>query len=356
MKKIIKNILGGVVILGAVTSCSDDYIDPITPVAAGTDASAPVVTIKSPVSNIFLPAKLNSTDFTFSYSASDDIELGKVIATLDGNVISTDTSFLDYRNLSKDYVFKGLSLGNHLFKVEATDLTGKTTSKTFNFTVSKYNPLLASESLYVPFNSGNDFNDLVNLLSPSIVGAPSTATGKNGVAYKGGTDSYFSFPLSGLYSDKGISFTFWYKVNASPDRAGIITINDNTNDKDENRFQGLRLFREGNATSQRIKLNVGTNTGESWNDGGVINVDGSTWVHVGVTVSPTESKIYLNGVLQNTATYKQPFDFSTSTTLNIGSGAPSFTYWNHLSDLSVIDELRVYNTALTDAEVKATMQ
>jgi len=70
---------------------------------------------------------------------------------------------------------------------------------------------------------------------------------------------------------------------------------------------GLRLFREASASSQTIKMNVGTGGGESWNDGGNLPVDGN-WVHVGVTVSPTESKIYFNGVLQRTATYTT-FDF-----------------------------------------------
>ena len=35
------------------------------------------------------------------------------------------------------------------------------------------------------------------------------------------------------------------------------------------------------------------------------------------------------------------------------SGAPTFAYWNHLSDLSLMDELRIFNTALTQAEVQA---
>jgi hypothetical protein len=40
------------------------------------------------------------------------------------------------------------------------------------------------------------------------------------------------------------------------------------NNVPEDRTKGFRLFREGSATSQRIKLNVGTGAGESWNDGG----------------------------------------------------------------------------------------
>ncbi len=60
---------------------------------------------------------------------------------------------------------------------------------------------------------------------------------------------------------------------------------------------------------------------ESWNDGGSISATSGAWVHVAVTVSATESKIYFDGVLQRTAAYSA-FDFSTSTTLTIGSEHP----------------------------------
>ncbi len=60
----------------------------------------------------------------------------------------------------------------------------------------------------------------------------------------------------------------------------------------DDRFQGFRLFREGSPTEQRIKLNVGTGTGESWNDGDVIDVTAGEWVHVAMTISDTQNKIY----------------------------------------------------------------
>ena len=63
------------------------------------------------------------------------------------------------------------------------------------------------------------------------------------------------------YSSNGISFTFWYKVNTSPDRSGIITINDDADNSNDNRTGGLRLFREGSTSSQTIKLNVGLGAG-----------------------------------------------------------------------------------------------
>lgn len=216
---------------------------------------------------------------------------------------------------------------------------------------SNYKPL-DGEKLYSNFENTYYLNAVTGGPA-SKVGSPVLGDPKNGEhSYKGAADSYISYPLTGMYSTAGISFTFWYKVNATPDRAGIITINDNSNDSDDNRKQGLRIFREAVGAKQRIKLNVGIGSGESWNDGGDLTVDGS-WVHIAVTVSPTQSKIYFNGVLQRTSTYTTPFDFSTSSKIVVGSGAPSFAYWGHKSDLSLIDDLHVFNKELSQAEIAA---
>lgn len=211
------------------------------------------------------------------------------------------------------------------------------------------------EKLYVPFEN-TFFLNLFSGAPASKVGNSSLGSPKVGkYSYMGAADSYISYPVNGLYSDAGISFAFWYKVNAVPDRAGIITINDNTNDADENRNQGLRIFREGDATKQRIKLNLGISVGDSYNDGAELDANGN-WVYVVVTVAPTTSKIYFDGVLKNTATYSHTFDFSTSTKMVVGSGGPSFSYYNHKSDLSLIDELRVFNKVLSPADIQNLMQ
>lgn len=360
MKRVLNFIMAGIVLSLSFTACTKDYIDPISKVAPGTDASAPTVDIISPSADIQYPATTDAANFDFKFNVSDDIELSKVDATLDGTSLKSYSSFVDYRGMSGLYTYPNLGVGAHTFTVAATDLSGKTTTKTFAFNITKYNKILASETLYVPFNPGGDYKDLINFVSPTVAGAPSTtsATGGHiGAAYQGAADAYLSFPLSGLYSSDGISFSFWYKLNASPDRSGIIVINDNANNSDDNRTQGMRLFREGSATSQTLKINVGIGSGgESWNDGGALSGTNAPWVHVAVTVSPTESKIYFDGVLQRTATYTTGFDFSTSSTVTLGSGAPSFAYWGHLSDFSLYDEFRVFNKVLTPAEIQTLMQ
>lgn len=355
MKNILKIAFIGVLL--SLFSCRDGYIDSITKVAPGTDAAAPQIEIISPSGDVLIPFINTTTNFKFQFKVSDDIELSTIDILLDGTKLNTYNKFLDYRVFADTYTYNNLGLGNHVFTVNAKDLSGKTSTKSFTFNIDNKYTALYGEKLYMPFFAGGVYTDLLSGSNPTVVGSTSTVSGGyDGAAFQGATDSYLKLPLAGLYSSNGISFTFWYKLNVSPDRSGIITINDDADNSNDNRTGGLRLFREGSTSSQNIKLNVGLGTGgESWNDGGALAPNGN-WVHIGVTVSPTESKIYFNGVLQRTATYTTPFDFSPSTDLVIGSGAPSFTYWSHNSDLSLYDDLRIYDKALTEAEVKATVK
>ena len=126
-------------------------------------------------------------------------------------------------------------------------------------------------------------------------------------------------------------------------------------DAQNNRTKGFRLFREGNAEEQRIKLNVGTGDGESWNDGGVVDVTAGEWVHVAFTISETETVIYLNGEAVNTGTLASPIDWTGADLLSIMSGAPRFTGWGHLADTSYMDELTFFNKVLTEDEIESMM-
>src|SRR5690606_2535982 len=164
-------------------------------------------------------------------------------------------------------------------------------------------------------------------------------------AYLGAPDSHLTLPLDDDLVDE-FSVAFWYKPSGTPDRAGILVAGDDEVDRN----QGFRLFREGNADQQTIKLNVGTGAGESWNDGGAVPT--GEWVHVAFTVSSTETVIYFNGVAVNTGTLNGPIDWTGVEELNIGAGGPTFSYWDHLSDNSPMDELRMFDTALSQEDIQ----
>ncbi len=346
MKNILKYITGLFMLL-LIVSCNDG-IDPITKVDPGVDETAPIVKIVYPTEGTAIKVFEDVTSINIKIEVTDDIEIADIAILLDGTEIAGFNSFNDYRRALEEYTYDNLVDGDHILKVTATDIEGKTTSTEVNFSKQPpYSPLFDGEVLYMPFDG--DYRDLIGFKIADEVGTPGFAGGgyAGTNAYKGATDSYLTFPSDGIKSNE-FSAAFWYKVNASPDRAGIMVVGDDATDRN----QGFRLFREGSGTSQRIKLNVGIGTEESWNNGGVIDVTAAEWVHVAFTISQSETKIYFNGVEVNTATLAAPIDWTGVGPLTIGSGGETFSYWDHKSDISSFDELRIFNKALSQSDIQ----
>lgn len=347
MKKTIIKILGIFMIL-FVVSC-DEGIDPITEVDPGSDSGAPTVEIIYPTEGTEITGLELVVPVDISFRVEDDIEVNTIVVTLDGVQIASYNTFLDYRIVNEEFTYDSLTSGDHVLIVTGTDLAGNSTNATVNFSKAPpYEAIFPGEVFYMPFDG--TYTELLSITDAGEVGTPDFAgeafAGSN--AFRATEDSYLTFPIDDLMFGANMSGAFWYKVNATPDRSGILTVGDNADD----RLQGFRLFREGNSAEQRIKLNVGTGDGESWNDGGLIDVAAGEWVHVAFTISPTQTVIYLNGVAVNTGSPANAIDWTGCTEIHIGSGGPTFDYWNHLSDDSAMDELRLFNTTLSQAEVQ----
>jgi hypothetical protein len=215
------------------------------------------------------------------------------------------------------------------------------------------------EMFYLPFD-GDTKNKFTNA-EATIVGAPSFAgeSIRGADAYAGAVDSYLSFPTTGLTTAE-FSATFWYKVNAAPDRGGILVMGPEDLERPEYptvqnlRTNGFRFFREGNATNQTFKLNVGNGTADTWVDGGAaasLDPTSTGWVHMAFTIGNGKAIVYFDGEIVKEVDFTG-VDWTGCDLLSIGSGAPRFSEWGHLSDSSFIDELRLYNKALTQEEVQ----
>ncbi|MHC1776801.1 MAG: LamG-like jellyroll fold domain-containing protein [Lentimicrobium sp.] len=335
-------------------------LDPITSVAPGPDENTPVLTINYPTEGKVIRLDEEVGTITFELVASDDIELQSVVVQLDGVEIGRYTSFKDYRRAAIDLVYTQLVDGNHTLTSTVTDLTGKSATASVNFkkvTISVYVPLVG-EVFYMPFE--DEFLDVISETSATVVGTPDFTEGIQGTAYIGATGSYLTFPTTELIKTKNITAAFWMKVNADPTRAGILTMSpeDLENPGYPNiqnlRTSGFRFFREGGAASQQFKLNVGLGgTDESWNDGGNTDPTTGEWVHFAYTVSDTASAIYINGEMVRESKMLKPIDWTGCDVLTIMSGFPRFTGWDHFSDLSLLDELHIFNRVLTIEEIQA---
>lgn len=347
--KMSKYILLAAIMLGFF-ACNEG-IDPISKVDAGEDEQYPSISITYPKEDILIPFTEDQADVVdFQFEVSDDIELGSITLYLDGEELSTYDTFTDYRRYVGSYEYESLPVGEHTVKVASTDLTGKNAEKSFTFEVSnKYKAKYDGEIFYMAFEA-NLYMELITETDATVIGEPGFAEGKSGDAYAGAEGAYLSFPVEMLDNDtSAFSATMWYKLDASPDRATIISISP----EGEDRTKGIRFFREGSATEQRFKLNVGTGEAEQWNDGGTLAPTGE-WVHLAFTISPTATVIYINGE-EALSTANAGIDWTGLTTMSIGSGLPNFAYWGHGSDDSLIDDLRIYDKAISQEEVKAVM-
>ncbi len=341
--------LGLLLTIFLLASCDYDNIDPITEVDAGADAGAPEISISYPLEGTTIKVIEETTSINIKFEVTDDIEVDNIEIMVDGNAVTTMNEFTDYRIVKATVPYDNLANGEHTVTIKATDMAGNTTTQTVNFSKEPpYTPKFSGEIFYMPFDG--DYTDLVTLKTADEVGTPGFTNNAflGTAAYKGAPDSYITYPLAEDFLGQEFTAAFWYKVKGDPGRAGILVAG-----ADENRTQGFRLFREGSADQQTIKLNVGTGAAESWNDGGALDVNTGDWVYVTVTVSPTETKIYFDGNLMNTGTLAAPIDWTGVEKLTIGSGGETFSYWDHKYESSPIDELRFFDHALTQEEIQA---
>ena len=337
-------------------SCTDGYIDDIAFVAPGPDNNAPEIQINYPNEGTQIRVIEDVTPINIDIEVEDDIEIEKVSLNMDGTEIASFNEFTDYRRFLKKYTFETLSNGQHVLEVVATDMSGKTTSKSVSFVKTEpYQPIYDGEIFYVPFDG--DYVDLVSLQTPDIAGAPEFANGLVGSAYAGKADAYLKFPTDGLKNDS-FSAVFWYNLNANPDRAGLLVMGppDEANPTAmNNRSAGFRLFRENAGGKQRIKLNVGDGTNDGWFDGGsAADIDPaiSGWNHIAFTIASDQVTVYINGEIVSQNNFNG-VDWTGCDLLSVGSGAPRFAGWGHLSTASLMDELRIFNKALTQEEIQA---
>ena len=222
--------------------------------------------------------------------------------------------------------------------------------------------MLKQESTFHMGFNGN-YKDGISGTAATVVGSPTYAysDGVSGDAYQGATDSYLTFPTTGLQGDE-FSASCWLKLPSTIDSpAGILVMGpkDTANPDAQNvRTSGFRLFYDNSGGKAYFKVNVGTGSGETWVDGGdPAKIDpavNSGWIHVAFTISGTDVTYYINGQLISSST-TTGVDWTGCDLFSIMSGAPRFTGWGHKSCVGEMDELYLFKKALSADEVTLMM-
>ncbi len=357
--KLVKKILMGSFAAMLALACNDG-IDPISRVEPGPDESAPAITLKFPAEGTQIKVGELVTNIGIDFEVSDDIEIKTITVSVDSDQVGTITEFLDYRKvIVEDLMYEGLENGQHTLTITATDIDNKTTTTTATFEKTPpYLPRYPGEVFYMSFDTEVGFKELVTFSDPTIVGTPALAGqgAAGGNAYKGAESSYLTFPTTALQNNE-FSAIFWMKVNNSPDRAGVLTMGppDLANPTTpNNRTAGFRFFREDAGGKQRFKLNVGDGAADHWFDGGpaadvVPNTD--EWVNLAFTISGTKAVVYIDGEVVAQGALPG-VNWAGCDILSVMSGDPRFMEWGHHSDESLMDELRIFDQALTQEELR----
>ncbi len=211
---------------------------------------------------------------------------------------------------------------------------------------------------YLSFDE--NYEEFQSLTEAIKIGTPDLVEGKKGKAYLGAENSYLTFPLENMAAPLSteITFSFWYKLNNNPDRAGILVIGPPTKaqseNKQNNRTSGIRLFRENANGKQRIKANIGNGTFDHWLDGGAnadIDPNDKQWHYISLVLKENEALLYIDDKKAASTKIKK-VSWKNCDIMSIGSGSPRFNEWGHLSDHSIIDELRIFNKPLNENEIK----
>ncbi|GAA0892986.1 hypothetical protein GCM10009122_26650 [Fulvivirga kasyanovii] len=360
-------------IMGAIFAfgCDDGYIDDISAVDPGPDESAPVVTISNPVGDVFIPFTENSTDVTFKFQATDDIEVKSVTIALDGAELASFSGFVDYRNANNSFTYEDLPIGEHTVAVTAIDPSGKETTESVTFIVTNEYFPEDGEIFYMPFE-GDVFLDIISEKSATTSGAPGFADGikGNALSLDAANESYILFPGDTLAGVENFTLSFWAKVDYVGDESGIDGSFGLVSLSNVSSFWGNIevLVDGGNLTNgANMKAHVTNGASETWVTGitNLTNIFGQ-WSNHTLTYDATSSEIkyYINGELKSTtpAAWTGPLAFENvgpmvfgtyqfQTTPSLTSATGSQPWASFLT--GEIDEVRIFNRALSADEIQA---
>jgi hypothetical protein len=292
-------------------------------------------------------------------------QLNKVGDVLDGNLFFTATGGVGQLFYSAANLPPGISIEDVNGRIYGTIGTGASANSPYLVTVTVKDsntpvPNQLSKTFYWTIAGNVTENGLVGhwkmnegsgskLLDSSGNGNNATIQNTSGVTWVQGKDGlalnlngysnrFASVPSnSSLNMSTAITISAWVRTSALSSKRIISKGGPDGFELgvfDNGKFE-FRINRESSGITYRLYSN------QSY------PIDGVTWTHVAVTFNGTKSSIYINGVLDNSATYSSTSIKTNATELQIGARS-SINRW--VGDL---DEIKLYSRVLSDAEINA---
>jgi hypothetical protein len=299
------------------------------------DTTPPTVSITAPGNGASV-----SGSIVVSANATDGVSTPRVLFKLDGQPLGNSIIAPPY---SITWNSTTTSNGVHTLSAVATDLAGNTSEASVSVTVANLPPAPPGLVAAYGFNEAagavvTDASGQGN--SGTISGATRTAAGKFGGALSfGGTSAWVTVnDAASLDLTTGMTIEAWVRPSVLTGWRSVVT-------KEAPDGLAYALYSGNSALRPAGYVHIANDIGVSGTTSMVANV----WTHLAVTYDGTTLRLFVNGVLRNTQSAPGAA-ITTAGALRIGGNSVWGEYFKGL-----IDEVRIYNRALTVTEIQADM-
>jgi hypothetical protein len=299
------------------------------------DTVAPTVAVTGPANGATVKGVV-----TLSANASDDVAVAAVRFLVDGVQVGGEDTTAPY---SISWNSRDLANGLHTLTAVARDGAGNSaTSDPVSFTIANtgFPGLVASYSF--DEGSGTVADDSSgNGLNGSISNATWTSAGKFGGALSfNGTSSIVDIAdADALDLTAGMTLEAWVRPTALSGYRTVIL-------KEVPGELAYSLYASNDSSRPNTWGRIG---GTSYDATGTASLPLNTWTHLASTYDGTTLRLYVNGVQVASRTIAGALQTSANM-LHIGGNAIWGEYFAGL-----IDEVRIYNHALTAAQIQSDM-
>jgi fibronectin type 3 domain-containing protein len=300
-----------------------------------SDATPPAVNITAPA-----PGASVTGSIAVNANATDNATVAGVQFLLDGAALGAEDTSAPY---SVPWNTASAVNGSHTLTARARDAAGnQTTSGAVSVTVSN----TATPGLVASFgfNEGSGttvFDSSGSNNNGTLTSATWTATGKFGSALSfNGTSSWVTVSdAASLDLTNGLTLEAWVNPTAlSGWRTALL--------KESAGGLSYSLYANDNTPNPAVTVSIG---GGDRSAVGTSQVPLNTWTHLAATYDGAQLRLYMNGVQVGSRAQTGNMAVSAGA-LRVGGNA----VWGEFF-AGLIDEVRVYNRALTAAEIQADM-
>jgi hypothetical protein len=300
------------------------------------DTTPPSISMTAPADG----ANVSGT-VTISANASDDVGVAGVQFLLDGAPLGAERTTAPY---SMNWNTTTTQNGTHPVAAVARDASGNTTTAPAVY-VNVSNSAQTVQGLVAAygFNEGAgvqtaDASGLNNV--GTLGGATWTPAGKYGAALSfNGSSSWVTIAdAASLHLTTGMTIEAWINPASSTGWRSVVL-------KERSGGLAYALYGENNANRPAGYLTLSGDKSVNGNAALPLN----TWTHVAVTYDGATLRVFINGAQAGSTAATGSIAASTGA-LRIGGNAVWGEYFNGL-----LDEVRIYNRALSAAEIQADM-